>query len=1552
MASSDLAHARAQLSPAARAELMQRLRGGGAAATAIPRVAGATAPLSTSQERLWLIDQLLPGSAAYNIPVALRIRGTLDGAALKRSLDELVRRHAILRTVFEPATQATTEATADPAAGPAIAGCRQRVLPALAIALPVTDLRSLAPATRVAAEAEHIHAVCTQPFDLAHGPLLRARLLWLAPREHLLVLCFHHIACDGASAAVAVRELSALYQAFVLGQPSSLPPLAIQYADYAAWQRAETTRPAHAAALDRWQAALAGAPPWLELATDRPRTAQPALASSTASLVIPADVVARLQALGRGEAATPFMVLLAALQALLVRHTGQRDVVVGAPISTRSRPELEPLIGFFVNTLPLRARIAPGDSFRSVLCAVRATVLAAFADRDVPFEQIVERMGLRVEAGRVPLSEVMFAYEEPVAAPAGGGLGLALDWEEPDTGAVHIDLVLRARPVTGGLRITAIHRRALWSPERIAALLSHYRNLLAAIADAPDAPLGQLAILDDGERDRLLAWAAPAGPAAEPRCLHAMFEAAADRTPDACAVIAGDRQLSYAALDAAANQLAHALIAAGIGREQVVAVVAQRSERLAVALLAIWKAGGVYLPLDPGDPGDRLAQLITAARAALVLGDDTTPALDGVTAPRLRIDAAALHDQPRHRPARPALATDAAYVVYTSGSTGAAKGVVVEHAQLCNQTRWKLGACALSAADRLLHAIPHTFDPSIWDFIGPLACGASIIITPPGAHRDPVQLLALAARHRATVLDVSLAMLQAVLDAAEARPGAGLAVRHIFCGGDAMPPDVPARVHRTLGAQLFNQYGPTETTIDACFWRCDPAASGAVPIGRPVDGARVYLLDDAHQLVPPGAIGEICIAGAGVARGYLGDPERTAARFVIDPLTGGRMYCTGDLGRHRSDGAIEFLGRRDHQVKIRGVRVELGEIEARLAGHPAVREVVVVARRDAADAAARLVAYVVPHAGQAPHPRELRGFARAQLPDAMVPSAFVILPALPTSASGKLDRSALPAPAIERDAEYVAPRTATEQRIADILGEQLGIERVGAHDQFLELGGHSLMAMRVAARLSEATGARVPVRLVFEHPSVAELATAVDQLAGTTCDRAITARPPGTPAPLSHQQRFLWNLARTGHGALDCNVPLAVRFRGALDAGALAWAIGQLIVRHASLRTVFTGDGEHVVQRAVPPAGFALPRIDLAAAPDREVRLAELARTEACTAFDLRRDPLLRGSLVAVSPRDHALLLTTHRIAYDGASLRVLARELVAHYVARTTGVDPVVPALTVQYPDYAAWQHENAAAWAEDERYWLDQLADRASPAAVAAARLAPSAPGARCTRTLPAAIVAELAPFAAAHGATPFMVVLAAVHLALAATRGVADDPVDDAMWVPVANRGTRDVEPLIGRFVNLIALRTRLALDDLPRAALDRIRVTMLDALAHQQLPFERLITAATARGLALPRVMFNLVDAPLDHIELPGLQIAPLPVVEPSAEHELSITAELGRHALTLSAVFAADRHTADTTHLLLARIERALGGLISTSECALHDIVRRIREPEPLVEAQS
>ncbi|HET9627465.1 MAG TPA: amino acid adenylation domain-containing protein [Kofleriaceae bacterium] len=1494
MAKPDLAAARAQLSPEARAELARRLRGGGAAAATIPRLAaGATAPLSTSQERLWLIEQLLPGTAAYNIPIALRIRGALDGAALKRSLDELIRRHAILRTVF--------------AAG------EQRVLPQLALALPVRDLRGLAPEARAAAEADHVRAVATQPFDLARGPLLRAELLWLAPREHVLALAFHHIVCDGESVAVAVRDLGALYQAFVRGVASPLPALAIQYADYAAWQRAEATRPGHAAALDRWQAELAGAPAWLELATDAPRPAVPSLESSTVALEIPAEIVAPALALGRGEGATPFMVVLAALQAVLVRHTGQRDLVVGAPISTRSRAELEPLLGFFVNTLPLRAQIAIDASFRRVLAQVRARVLAAFAGRDVAFEHILERLGLRAEAGRVPLSEVMFAYEEPVAAPALDGNGLTFAWEDPDVGAVHMDLVVRARPTAnGGLRLTAIFRRGLWRPERIAGLLGHVRNLLAAAAAAPDAQLAQLAVLDGDEVARLIGWAMPARGAEPSSCLHRAFEAAADRAPDACAVIAGDRALSYAALDAEANQLAHALIAAGIGREAIVAVAVPRSERLAIAMLAIWKAGAVYLPLEPSDPADRLARLVTGAGAQIVIGDAP---IAGVA------NLEAWADQPRHRPApdaRDVRPADAAYVIFTSGSTGEAKGVVVEHGALANQAAWKARACGLTPADRLLHAIPHTFDPSIWDFIGPLACGASLVVTPPGAHRDPALLLALAARHAATVLDVSLAMLQAILEAAEASPDAALAVRHIFCGGDAMPPDVPARVARVLGAELFNQYGPTEATIDACAWRCDPAARGPVPIGRPIDGARVYLLDDARQLVPAGAIGEICIAGAGVARGYLGDAARTASRFVADPHGAGRMYCTGDLGRLRDDGAIEFLGRRDHQVKIRGVRIELGEVEARLAGHPNVREVVVLARRDGegGDAAPRLVAYVVPHAGPLAA-RDLRSFARAQLADAMVPSAFVVLAAMPINGNGKLDRQALPAPAVVRDTEYVAPRTPTEQRIAAVFAAQLGAERIGTLDQFLELGGHSLMAIRAAAEL------RVPVRMIFEHASVAELAAAIDQLDGVTW-RAIPARPAGAEAPLSHQQRFIWSLGNAGHAARDCNVSLAVRFTGALDADALERAIGDVIARHASLRTVFTA----AAQVARPFAGFTLARLTAT-----EAELAELARREAEAAFDLSRDVLLRGPLVRIADNDHALLLTTHRIVYDGASLRVLARELITGYVAHHAGHAPSPAPLVVQYADYAAWQATVAAAPVEP---WVAALAPTT---AAAASRLAPALPGVRNRLTVPASLVGELRAFATAHRVTPFMTVLAALQLALAAT-GVAP-AADEALWIPVVNRDRAELEPVIGRFVNLMALRVAVPATATLAAALDVIRAAVVDAFAQPAPPFERVIAAAGEAGRALPRVMLNLVDAPIGAIDLPGLRIAPLPALEPSAELPLAITAELGADALSFTAVHA----SADIDGAaVLAALARGLALLISHPDRTLRESVRCICQP--------
>jgi amino acid adenylation domain-containing protein len=1540
MSKRDLEQRREGLSPAMRAELQRRLRGGAPAAAPsarIPRqLPGELVLLSTSQERLWLIDQLFPGTPAYNIPVAARIRGALDTSALKRGLDALVERHHALRTVFDVTPE----------------GCRQRVLPTLAVALPIVDLRQLGEDERDAERERHLRAMGEHRFDLARGPLLHACLLWLAPREHLLLLTFHHIVCDGVSSAIALRELTALYEAFAAGRSSPLPELPIQYVDYAAWQREQERGHAHARQLEQWSERLAGAPTWLELPTDHPRAATSTQRSSTETILIPREVFNGLTAVGRAERATPFMVLLAALQAVLTQHAGQRDLLVAAPISNRPRAELEPLIGFFVNTLPLRARVTSDDTFRGLLGRVRDGALAAYAGSEVPFERIIERLGVRPERGRVPFSEVMFSFEEVVPIRLGGA-GMEVDLLELDAGWVHLDVVVRAREVAAGLRVTATYKRDLFEAASMQRLLDHYARLLGAVAGSPDALLSDAPLLGPDERRRVLhGWACPSPIAIDPRCVHELFEEHARRAPDAEAVLFEGRALTYAELDARANQLAHALQARGASPEQVVAVALQRSERLVVTLLAIFKAGAAYLPLDPADPPERLARVLADSGAILLVTDAASAsAFDGDATPRLDLDReeTRIRQAAPDRPTPSARPDSLAYVLYTSGSTADPRGVLVEHRNLANQVQWRARAIALGPADRLLQCIPHTFDPSLWGLVGPLAAGASLVITAPGGHRNAGHLRDLSSQHGVTILDFSLPMLQAFLEA----PGIEelTRVRHVFCGGEAMPPDVPRRLHQRLPARLFNQYGPTETTIDATFWACRPDVTETIPIGHPIDNARVYVLDERLAALPIGAVGEICIGGAGVARGYLGDPRRTQEKFVTDPhVAGGRLYRTGDLGRFRNDGAIEFLGRRDHQVKIRGVRIELGEVEGKLCGHPGVREAVVVARTDGPDGSARLVAYAVAHPATDLSTRDLRLFLRSKLPEIMVPSAFVVLPGLPLNGNGKVDRKALPPPDVDRpelDAEYVEPRTPSEHLVASAMKDCLGLGRVGALDDFFQLGGHSLLAMRIAARLSGALGVTVPVRLLFENLVVQDFARALETL-GPDRDAAhrITARAPDAPAPISFQQRFLWELARRPDAPAHCNVPLAVRLTGTLDASALAWAVEQLLARHAALRTTFQVEHGEITQRAVPPTPFALTTVDLTAAPPaaREALLRELAVREAQAPFDLGRDPLLRGPLVRLGAEDHALLLTTHRIAYDGWSLGVIQRELVAFYLARTRGVAVDLPALQVQYSDYAAWQPERFSQETLDAQvaHRLAHLADEGDAEPAPRAPSSAPTPGARCSRALPSLLVDRLASFAVREGVTRFMVVLTAVHLALAAT----GHPLDERICVPMANRAQREVEPLVGRFVNMLALRPRLREDDSVRAALARVRETMLQAYAHQDLPFELLARACAARGVALPRILFNLVDAPTGSVQLPGLAVEPLPVLEPTAEFDLAIYAHALGAQLELSSVAAADILAPAAADALLARIERALHAMIDDPDRPLSRLQTSIQPPAP------
>jgi amino acid adenylation domain-containing protein len=1074
----DLADRLAKLTPAQR-RLLELRRGQAAAAPAAPAAPGEIpargeepAPLSFSQRRLWFLDRMEPGNAFYNLPTAVRLRGALDVAALERALGEVVARHAVLRSVFREVAGEPVQAPLPP---------RPFVLPV--DALPGADDAALRAA--VAAEAR-------RPFDLAEGPPFRARLFRLGADDHALVVTLHHVVGDAWSFGVLFRELGALYGAFSRGEPSPLGPLPIQYADYAAWQRRHGTPEALKPQLDWWAERMKGAPDLLELPADRPRPAVQKFRGGRHRMELSAALTERLRQIGGEHGATLFMVLLAAWQTLLARHTGREDVVVGSPIAGRNRAETEGLIGFFVNTLALRTDLSGDPPFRELVERVRRTALDAYARQDLPFESLVEALRVPRDLSRQPLFQAMLMLHRPQGAFALPGL--ECEPLEADPGTSIFDLGLYAWDRPQGLRTMLEYNADLFDAGTAASFANRFRTLLEGIAADPGARLSRLPVMTADETARLAAWNATERAYPGTECIHELIARQAAATPDTVAVVFQDERVTYAELDARANRLANHLRGLGVGSEVRVGVCAERSVELVVALLGTLKAGGAYVPLDPGYPRDRLAYMLADSRVSVLLAQARlAERIPPHGARTVLLDA----EWPRiARESDAAPRTEVgldhlAYVIYTSGSTGQPKGAGNAHRGIRNRLLWMQEAFGLDGTDAVLQKTPFSFDVSVWEFFWPLMTGARLVVAKPEGHREPAYLARLIGEERVTTLHFVPSMLQAFLDEPDLSACAPL--RRVVCSGEALPAELQTRFFGRLDAGLHNLYGPTEAAVDVTWWACvrgDERRS--VPIGRPIANTRVHLLDARLNPVAPGVAGELYIAGVQVGRGYLGRPALTAERFVPDPFSaapGARMYRTGDLARWLADGSVDYLGRADHQVKIRGFRIELGEIEAALAAHPGVREAVVVARTDA-PGETRLVAYLTAPGDAAPDAAALREHLRAGLPEYMVPTAFVTMEALPLSPNGKVDRKALPAPEAKRDeaVAFVAPRDETERAIAAIWREALGVEQVGVDDNFFDLGGHSLLLVRVHGRIREALGAQVTVVELFQHPTVGALA--------------------------------------------------------------------------------------------------------------------------------------------------------------------------------------------------------------------------------------------------------------------------------------------------------------------------------------------------------------------------------------------------------------------------------------------------------------------------------
>ncbi len=1450
-------------------------------------------PLTEAQRRLFFLHAFEEDDSQYHISFGLKLRGPLDEPALVKSLDTILARHDVLRAACFLLEGKPT----------------QRVAPSARIPFARRDFSSFPPEARRAEWTGWMTGQMNRPFNLGSGPMIRAALGRFDQQEHALVITLHHIACDNWSLGVLAGELEESYRAYSQGAtPEGPPALPIQYQDYAVWLHHRPEADHGRRSLDYWRRQLEGLPEMVEFPGDRPRP--PVLTNAGARLVFstPPGLGARLRELARREGVTPFVLWLAGFQTLLHRRSGQNDIPVGSTVANRSCPELEGLIGLFVNTLVLRVDFGGNPSFRELLGRAKRAALEAFDHQDTPFEALVETLNPPRSRSHGPFFQaaliLLNAPSRPWRLP-----GLEVDSFRPDPGRSTYDVALYLTGHGEEFGGWFEYNTSLYDESTIERLSTELVTLMEAASKEPGLPVAKLPLMRAADtRQILVDWNNTAVEYPRDKLLHELFEEQAGRTPGAVAVGFAGQTLTYRQLDEKSTQLARHLRGLGVGPDCLAGICAERSPDLVVGLLAILKAGGAYVPFDPEYPKDRLAFMLEDSGVGVLLVPNHLAGLFPPGPARLvRLDAPwpATEGQDSAPAANRASPTDAAYMIYTSGSTGRPKGAVNTHQGIVNRLLWMQDTYRLRPSDCVLQKTPFSFDVSVWEFFWPLLAGARLVLAKPGGHRDPVYLARLIAAEGITTLHFVPSMLQAFLDQKDPGPACG-SLRLVICSGEAIPADLVRRFYATLPGELHNLYGPTEASVDVTFWACPrEGCEGPAPIGRPIANTRVYILDHHLQPVPVGIPGELHIAGVGLARGYHRLPELTAEKFIPDPFSaepGARLYKSGDLARYRNDGVIEYVGRIDHQVKIRGVRVEPGEIEFRLRQHPAVKEALVLAREDS-PGGLRLVAHIVPTPSEpAPSAGELRDFLRQRLPDAMVPSAFVSLEKLPLTPNGKVDRKALPAPDSGGSGFHPGnspPRNPVEQCILEVWREVLNARNAGIQDNFFDLGGHSLTAMQVVARLRGLLDTEIPLSVLFESPTVAGLAGRIAALQGAASSEIppLTRTEPGPNPPLSFAQERLWFLNRFEKTGAVYNTPSAWLLRGVLDGAALRRALNAMVERHETLRTRFAESEAGPIQIVEPAVAIPLPVEDLGrlegAERDEAVKAAWLR--ELGEPFDLAKSPLVRARLLAMGEREHLLLLMCSHINSDAWSQDVFNRELAAFYNAFKQDRKPNLPELPVQYLHYAVWQRNWLRDTALDRQvdYWRRQLsgapvldlpADRKRPARQTYA-------GARHLFVLPDGLSAKMAALGRTRNATPFMILLGAFHVLLARYSGQRDILVG----TPMANRQRPELENLVGIFVNTLVMRLDLSGDPTFGDVIARIRQTAIEAYQHQDLPFEKLVEALNPpRDLGrhpLFQVMFGMLNAP-SALWLDGLEVSRpvLPRITTRFDLELQLQAD--------------------------------------------------------------
>jgi amino acid adenylation domain-containing protein len=1515
-------------------------------------------PLSFSQKRMWFLDKLRENNIAYNLPFALRLQGALNVSAAEKAFESMVTRHEVLRTRYVQKDGHACQVIDAPRAWK----------------FEVEDLSYLREPALSKAINDRVWREARKPFNLETGPVIRTQLLQLPPvddeaatkgrvaEQHLLLITMHHIAADGFSLKVITDEISRAYESELNGTPLALPDLPIQYADFAQWQKHLFDGQLLERQLDYWTTKLRHVPV-LDLPTDRPRPPEQSFAGSNHYFSIDKDRVSKLKHLSRSQGVTFYMTLLASFKALLHLYTNSDDICVGTPIANRTTPELEKLIGFFVNTLALRTDASGNPTFLEFLSRIRQTTQEAFANQDMPFERVVENLGIPRDLSYSPVFQVMFVLQNSTIDEEFNLAGVNVDELHTAPGTAKFDLTLEFSEESGALYGDLEYSTDLFDESTIRGFTAHLQALFDSVIADPSTRIGNLDILSAGERARLATECnSPHIDHPVDDCMHVLFERQVERTPDATALIWETERLSYRELNARANRLAAWLREQGVVEGSFVGVCMPRTSHLIVSLLGILKAGAAYVPLDPNYPAERVAYMIEDTGAPLILSAssliDTLPS-EHSRGPFRRVALDAMGDElsryPDTNPAISVPASQLGYIIYTSGSTGKPKGVMISHANATAMIHWAHRVYSRHDLEGMLAATSICFDLSVYEIFVTLAAGAKLILAD-----NVLALPTIPARDEVRLVNTVPSAIATLHRAGQIPPG----VRIINLAGEALPASLVDALYAIPTIEkVYDLYGPSEDTTYSTFTLRQP--NKPATIGRPIDNTIVYILNPHGQQVPPGIAGEVYIAGTGVTQGYLNKPEMTAEKFLPNPFSSdphyARMYRTGDLARHMADGNLEYLGRIDHQVKVRGFRIELGEIQSVIASVGGVREALVMTREERAGEK-WLVAYVATQREREALIPDIRARIRERLPEYMMPAAFVLVPSFPLTPNGKVDRAALPAPALDElhAGEYVAPRTDSEARMARLWASLLGLEKVGVKTSFFELGGHSLLATQCVARIRDEFGVDVPVKALFTAPTIEDLVRVVE-----SGDKLSDLAPPPVTRvsrdgelPLSFAQQRLWflNQLETGQSEFNIstsyNMPAALRVRGELNANALRKAFQALVGRHESLRTSFLIDDGTATQVIREPHEWFMDVRDLSHLDheEREAEIIRLAVDEATRSFDLvmgpinksRRLRLMRSRLLKTAEHEHILLITMHHIISDGWSLGVLIHEVGEFYDAIVDGRPPQLPVLDVQYADYAVWQREWMAGPVFDHQlsYWKKHLAgvtvlelptDRPRPAVM-------TFNGNYEPVRIPRELTQRLNELAHAQGATLFMTLLAGLYTLMHRYSGQDDI----CIGTPVANRARPEFEHLIGCFVNSLALRAQLGGDMRFLDLLMQVQDITLSGYAHQDLPFEKLVDAmGVARDRShspLFQVMFTLQNASNQKpLSLPGLAVEMMPSVVKTAKFDLTLNLTETANGLEGMFEYNTDLFDRATAHRLANHFEQLLAAIVEHPQTPIAEL---------------